>query len=875
MIEWITVSGPSGYQWLPFAKKQARFMMEFGTRPAKFLRMNDGTEIYIRVDGDEAHIRIVSSGDGALYQFWGAEGHLYKDYLDTSYPDLPTRYIPRGHGVSVTLKQGNFVAKPLGSNLLESGVNAWAYSENPLNVDSFMPVTPSHQPDGLGLRYRYRRPGESTTEYALLGSAWAPSHPCHGFGVQGSGGKFTTYLTDTWYDYQAVLYRSKTGDRMAPPINFWRSACVRVVAGREFVIMVDAAHNFAAFPSDAAGPFFDVGKPGSLPNVPLDACQVVPCPWPGWVNLPDWTVEPFDLDLLQPQWEFHPNGERAACIVGNRSEVWEDSDYTSTFYNPDGSFSYSPREDTPGLVEISFDLEVNGDDFSFSISLVQSINGATDRRQPVAVAYACIDLPDDSGNAGAVPYGSLIILEYRHYWSRYVLPKVGDWHPITMPPRATVAEITVNGGVVRRWLAYYGCYPTIAGSSADEHPFYPRLHEFPEVGGAATSVSWNHFCYTGQICSLDLSTLSVCIGAAIWTSGIVGWHQKGAEGVELCVYAYNTESASTAVGHPLLKQVVADMLRMGGAYPPSIDNMEPFYACTTISAVEVAPPDTGRTSSWTLSARRSEVNYAHLTIDHNDGSPATYPIYDAAEGLDPDDTGLQYFYNIRNCGLFPDSTDVFGPRPFSWIDQYCIVRPGIAWFKGTERQPGEMTYTGYPFGAIHHESVHNLTMSSLSPIYTRFSVEPKAKSWAVFCGPVAAHPGMMTDTAGTDYEQSLIDIIVIKDKKSVEHRTGHRAMLNAAFGLNIAEDDYYFVVREGDYGLEMQPQSDDPTPHPWYGVQLVTPLGVCWGVEAMIDGRLVRDSVFSSALFDSRYGTYSGALTFPSPKMEGVFWNGR
>ena len=64
LIEWITFSGSDAHKWLPFAKKQARFMAEFGTRPTKFLRMPDGTEIRIRVDGDQAYIHLSGVAEG-------------------------------------------------------------------------------------------------------------------------------------------------------------------------------------------------------------------------------------------------------------------------------------------------------------------------------------------------------------------------------------------------------------------------------------------------------------------------------------------------------------------------------------------------------------------------------------------------------------------------------------------------------------------------------------------------------------------------------------------------------------------------------------------------------------------------------------------
>jgi hypothetical protein len=429
--------------------------------------------------------------------------------------------------------------------------------------------------------------------------------------------------------------------------------------------------------------------------------------------------------------------------------------------------------------------------------------------------------------------------------------------------------------LVREWLAYYGCYTTVDTADAAEHPFYPRLHEFPEVGGSPTATSNNHFCFIAQLCSLDLASLSVCLGVSIWTSGVSGGVQKGAEAGSLTVLTFNHEEEYTAVGHSLLQTVSRDMLWMVPGSYPILADMDPFYASTVLSAVESTPPSPEWTiSSWPLSDERKLVNFAELTIDHGDGSPVSYDIYDAAEGLDPNDYGTNYFLNIRACGLFPGSVAVFGPRVFSWVDQYCIVRPGIAWFDGGGRKPGAMTFTGYPFGAIHHTAVHLLTTSALANVGTRFSIHPN-RSWALFCGPIGAHSAFLVSSIDANYEQTLVDKISIRKSDGSVLTTSHVAMLNEAFGKTLTAEDFYFTLQAGSPWPQMKPQSTDDTPHPWYDIVPLTPIGVGWRNEYRIDDRLVRDFTFAASLYTTkRHDTYQGAMTFPNPRMEGVFWYG-
>jgi len=878
MIEWVTLQGegPAIVKWLMWARKQARFMLELKTRPAKRVRMADGTDVAIEVRDGQAFIRIAGGGSGT-YQFWGSGERFYKDYPAVSHYGL-TRYLPRGYGVSVDLVNRKFRGKALGASFAPPDPDAWRYDPDPKNTDDYMLIAPSHQPDGAGMRYGFRgwtkRLGHFTK---MIGSAWAPSHPCHGFGRLGTASRTASYETDLGNDYPAVLYRGAKGAERGPPVDFWRGACIREVNGIEFVIMVDAANTFVAFRANDIVEPFDIGVPGKWPNVELDACKTVACPWPAWAVVPDWT-ETLDLTLMQPRWEFHPDGARAVCVVGKRQTVWSDARYESAVYNVlTGALQYKPIEDTPGLVEVDFDIALSGSDFTFTVTLKQSIDGATNNRQPVAAAYARCPMPDASGTKDAIPYGALLILDYDHYWSRYWLPPDSNGRSGLLDPvRATVARIRLESGtVVREWLAYYGCYPTSNSIENADYPFYPRMHEFPEVGGVASDYRTNYFSFIGHVCSLDLASLSVCIGSSLWTGGRMSappYTVKAAEAAELRVIAFNKEKESKSVGHTILKKVVFEMARLKGDYP-NLAGMDALYASTTISAVEQSPiPPIDRVSSYNLGGQRGEVNYASMTISQP-GASVTRNVYDAAEGLDPDDTLTSRFYAIEACGLFPDATEVFGPRPFAWIDQFCVIRPGMGWFINAERQPGDMTYSNYPFGAINHSSIHQLTLTPLANSHTKFAVHPD-KSWAIFCGPIGAHTDILIGATNPNYEQDLIDIISITTPYNKEARTTHVSMINAAFNLGVAKEDYYFDIRDrGDGYPQMRPNSIDPTEHSWYDIIAPTPIGIGWRSENRVDGRLLREFTFDPQLYvTSRYGTYSGFRTFPSPRIESVFF---
>lgn len=70
LIEWITVkgSGPTVAKWLKWARKRAQFLYTFKPRTQQRVRMGDGTEVWIRIEGSQAYI-MVAGGLSTFHHF--------------------------------------------------------------------------------------------------------------------------------------------------------------------------------------------------------------------------------------------------------------------------------------------------------------------------------------------------------------------------------------------------------------------------------------------------------------------------------------------------------------------------------------------------------------------------------------------------------------------------------------------------------------------------------------------------------------------------------------------------------------------------------------------------------------------------------------
>lgn len=880
---------------------------------------------------------IKAGGEGG-YQFIGSLARLYKDYLDPN-PGFPGgRYFPRGYSVNVT-NNDQLRVKALGSSAeAPPTVGDWVYDPMPENTDQYLVFSPAHQTDGAGIRSHFRD-WSKRKEYAVPRSAsmWASSHPCHAYGIHSSAfAGYSYYSTDVYYDFPPLVYTNNRGSRAAPPADYFRAAVLQdvVVSGggkRTFVVMADVSSNFTAFPLAAVGEYYTFDNITGPFNVPADQCITVACPFPTWV-----THEPVGkipktagIDthpLLQLNWKFNPDGTKAACIAAHQDAPFQDVEYVSTLYDHTGAFYAEPKEDYTGMMEVELLIVADavGDGFSFEVNLLQDIYSKRDLRHPVAVGYAMAPMQSTETPAVPIPTGSLLILEYDHYWSSWK-SEITSYTPprywlSSRPVRATVAKITMDGTPVRKWLAYYAVH---AGNfrlapvhpTTTSHPFYPLLHEFPELGIAAEETeNDSRFVYATHLHDIDLEACAVCIGTSITTIGVKEdqttyertWYVG--EAAALTVIAFNKMQKREIVGHPLLKTVLVDMLHMAPGSYPHLGDMEPFYAATTVSLVPSSVPSPGFPTIGLSS------DFYTMSVQHGTLPATEYLVTFTPTQVYSSDAGLGEGLispNIGNCGLFPDMGGgvlVWTPPFYPWADGSVYVRPGMRWATfptpiglGDAVVTGDYAVTDFPIGAIWHNRVSGITLAPMANLYTRFSVHPNG-SWAIFCGPIAAHETLYVaynyESGGyypnyANFAQTVLDCIVFESSKG-RTETTHIASLNKAFSKTLTPADYYFTFRENIvYGptgggipyfgyifpnslIEVQPQSNDFAPSPWFTTSPYTPIALGWMAEHMVPAGIDADDTVYNPYFHAvnsgSYQTYSSFLTFPTPRMEGVFY---
>ncbi len=889
MIEWITLQGegPAIAKWLAWARKQARQMQENDASPVKRVRMPDGTLVLIEIRDDEAFIRVVGGMAGS-YQFIGSLDYLYKTFDDDNLP-AGTRYLPLVYAVHAQVKGGNWTATPLiSSGEPSSGDLLWFYDADPRNTDSRLILNPAHQWDGNGIRQWYG-PTEAlpkkNTPWLL--TQWSQSHPCNALGRFTGGSSAYWFTQDMGFDFGPTFFGGDglIGVNKSPDSDWYCQAALHTTSDRNFIIMVDVNSKFYCYPTDGYGEEFISGGaewPGEKANVPLDLTQSQVCPWPAWVTTGNLGVAAIEEPVseaeqrkrFRPMWVFNQAGTKAACITAHRDSAWGDSYFTSSMYSGNGATLVNElQEDYPGLVEVLFTVEVTGPnlaDFTFSVSLEQDIYSKEDLRCPVAVGYALRPMSDVGF---FVELDDLLMLEYEHYTDIPAMAVIADYPDDLGPPtlyqprrpnRATVASVKRdNGGAwteVKRWLAYYACYPVEDHGDPEPRRFSPIITDFEGVPDES-DYFWNHFVYIAQIMAMDVSSLSFCVTATVWTMGTVprlGLDNYAAEAQVISTTAFGIERDRRSIGHPLLKEAASAMYDLTHPYP-DIASMTRFHLNATASYAQYT----------TGFAAGSTHEYATLTVTLGDSSdPLVNVIQDASESM------LAY-PAVTGCSLFTDYDAIWSPVIFSYWDGFSFVRPGMRWSIDGIWQTGTLSFTNYPYGAIHHGAVHFLTLAPLNNVQARFGVH-RSGSWSIFTGPFAAHSALMDDADSDiplDYEQTLVDRVTLRDVTETKDRTtSHIALLNQAFGKTLTAEDYYFEFRKLDELPEMRPKSDDPTAHSWHDVTSLAPLGVILSHQYLALSRPLCKFCFASAFITlNRYYSYSSFFTFPSPRMECAF----
>ena len=883
---------------VPWAKNQARRLRMLNSRISANYIVN-GVTVFINLLDDIATITLRGGPSGA-YQFIGSLSHLYKTYEDDSSP-AGSRYLPLVYAVYAELKGGAWKTTPLVSSGEEAPTDnpptkIWDYDPDPRNTNNYLTISPAHQWDGMGVRQWFNPTIDNKKRnFPWIMTQWQQGLPLTGFGRFSSGSTARWFFGDMGYDIGPTYFGADNlhGLNKSPDSDWYGQAAIHRVDGRLFIIMSDINSVFYCYPISGYGDEIIAGGddfPGEKANVPLALTQSQTCPWPAWVtveNLGEAAIaEPVpDADThrsrLRTIWRFNQAGTRAACIAGHRDSAWSDAYFTSSIYQADGSFYEDCQEDYPGLVEVGFTVEVTGPgdgDFTFSVALLQDIYSKEDQRCPVDVGYALREI-------NGIQLDSLIMLEYKHYTDCPSMAVIADdpddpgpptLYQLRRPNRATVASVQVQNGQgtweeYDKWLAYYGCYPVKVGTAQEPRQFSPVITDFPGVpsGADGDDYLWNHFTYIGNLLSIDLSALAWNVGASIYTQGTVP-HTSGetyvVEAAAIVTTVWGIEKSRKSIGHPILKDVAYSMYKLTHSYP-DLSSMTQFHLNATAAYTH-----------YTTGFASGNI-HQYATLDVNDGAGNAWSnvIQDACENS-------WHWTPIQlNSTLFPSATDIWGPGIYALWDGWPIVRPGFRWEDSGGWKSGDISFSGYPYGAVHHGAIHFLTTLALNNVQQSIKVHRNG-SWSIFSGPFAAQTEVITASVDVQnsFEQTIVDVVSIRnDNNDREYSTTHTELLNQAFSKSLTEEDYYFKLRKTGLGVppEFQPNSDDPTGYDWYAIP-GGPLGIIWPIQYFLGGiyggtaigrPFCEYSLWGDFISLHRYGSYTQFATFPNPRMECVF----
>ncbi len=189
-------------------------------------------------------------------------------------------------------------------------------------------------------------------------------------------------------------------------------------------------------------------------------------------------------------------------------------------------------------------------------------------------------------------------------------------------------------------------------------------------------------------------------------------------------------------------------------------------------------------------------------------------------------------------------TAVLSPTVFSFFDEATTVRPGVTWYTGLDsstqvQQPGVLSFTGYPFGAIAIGRVIALTLRPLNVLSQRLVTHPNG-SWSCFAGPFMASSQLISNTFlvwdwdVAHYEQIMVDYLVFQseyDSGAIKAKltTNHLDQFNNAFGKHLSLSDYHLPLRDATDGIELKPNftySNYVTR--WYLKTTPSPMGPEW-----------------------------------------------
>jgi hypothetical protein len=805
------------------------------------------------------------------YQFFGSAEKLYRDWVDPDSPYYNSRYCQRGYVTAVHAQKQNdgyvLKAKPIVSSIEEGD---WKFANTVYELNDLSLIVPSHQPDGVGLRVFYPELNDRRYGDWQLTSSLGQAVQCTSFGNLSGANSYYINHEDYGYDYAWDFFRrSRNGKSSAPYSDFYRQGAIQAIVHpdygtRYFIIAHDVNQNFYAYPLKTYGAI--VPEPGWFDdiktNVPNDVVRMAQVPWPDGVNLlvagrSAGVPMPSDyLDRIKSLWMFHPNGQKAVTIVTHRGEPWANDSFTSSKYR-DGVLDTELQEDYPILVEINLQITVTGEndgDFTFAMTLGEVIDSRTDSRNPLATAYALVDM-------GSVQQGDLLVLEYENRVSNFVK---GEY--IQRPIEATIAKVKARQAEwvsVREWLAIYAAFPS---APDDDDQFSPKLDDFAELAnyGTVSEITNHHFFYSTQVNSMDLGSLSFSLSPMMWVNGYVTFVGQGssvttgANAASIRVYCFNELVEQTAVGHPTLQT------RLNELFDLQLDWWETF---TVVHANE--------TLSFTETVDEGEVfgDDGVLSAFGNDWTirqGGSYPYR------------VNQTSSFNQVPLFPENSIIYQPTIFKFFDSFPVVRPGFQSSDAynTIATPETGDFTDYPFGVILLNKAYLTTLNAHdNPLY-RFAVHPNG-SYAYFYGPIMARNSFFVEDQAPfdDLAQTRVDKIVFRERKNGQVTTlaesTHVDCLNQAFGKSLTSSSYDYTIESNvvnSLSIKFKPNTKDIGEYDWYSMNTIPPIGVNWSQQFLISGwHYIYPIMPASFVGDVRYSTWSPFGVFPNPKIEGLW----
>lgn len=836
------------------------------------------------------------------YQFIGTGPWRYQNYLDSSVSPL-VRYIPKVYAVRASYAS-SWKALPLVSSAEQPSIDEWIYDSDPRKTNDYLYITPAHQPDGHGVfAFFTATEDKKNSAYPWLLSTWGQAWPCHSLtyfsGGQSAASRWAPI--DAGYDYPPVVFNTKKGDYKRINTDWPQRGCLRVVDGRTFVIVADVNSNFYCFPLGV-----ETGSGEGDFNIPEEVLQEVACPWPDWFT-PELlgSGEP-DISLqrrrLRPKWIYCQDGTRAACVVAMRENAWQDEYFTSSLYLDNGTYVHDLLEDYPGVVEVSFSVSITGpelEDFSFSVSLRQTIYSVDTGRYPLSIGYALREM-------GNIPINALLVLEYDFYLdnpfcsadpdelaSIYAVSPTVDpesgWKIPQRPAVAAVAKVTyqtVFGGSwtqARSWLAYYSVFPTerTYGSYQEPRPFYPKLEEIP---GIPFDETWydNHFIFITHINSLDLSSMAFSLSATIRTQGDTPRDLGNVYGCEVNrteTIVWNELKESASIGYDFLKPIVDDYLNLNSDYP-DINSMYRIYPKATLDYDYYGMASV---NSKNCDAAELTIRDGHPTIETEYFSVLARAYFNGSivSGLSAEFVRTPTYFVFSNCPLLSGATRSYYPAIYSFFDGFAKIRPGIRWTKTVTNdistaiwEAGNASFVGFPFGIVMSSRIFNLTCSSLGTMPDRAIHTHIQGSWSIYCGPFACQSSVVnySDSVPNNFEQLIVDRVVFED--SLSKTTTHIELINKAFQKSWTVSDFYFTFRkeETENRPEFNPQTSYPDDLGWHFVNS-NPVGIGLCTETVLGMFPYFQSCFADSFNNLSVGGFGSPIqfAFPSPRLESLF----